>query len=245
MIKGLWNSLSGMLPRMTHQEIASNNLANVTTTGFKKDRLFLESFIDAEMMAEFNRDTQHRILEVEDIKTDHSQGLLQETDNPLDLAILGDGFFTIQTPAGIQYTRNGNFMINSRSQLVTAEDHLVMDDKNRPIYIREGKVFVNEKGEITIDEARVATLKIVDFEDLSQLKKAANNTFEPKHPGITPVQPRDFLVKHGFLERSNVTPVAEMVNMIMYFRNYEADTRILQAQDDTLRRAVNDVGRVS
>ncbi len=243
MIKGLWDSLSGMLPRMTHQEVAANNLANVNSTGFKKDRLYMKSFIDAEMMAEFNRDKFHRILEVESIKTDHSQGLLQETDNPLDLAILGNGFFTILTPQGEMYTRNGNFMINSRSQLVTAEDQLVLDVKNRPINIREGKVFVNENGEITIDGARIATLKIVDFEDLNNLEKSANNSFTPRYPTVHPVPASDFLVKHGFLERSNVTPVAEMVNMIVYFRNYEADSRILQAQDDTLRRAVNDVGR--
>ena len=243
MIKGLWNSLSGMLPRLTRQDLAANNLANVTTTGYKKDRAFLQSFLDAEMMAEINRSTQHRVLDLEDIKTDHSQGLMQETGNPLDLGILGNGFFAIETDQGERYTRNGNFMLNAESQLVTADGNRVLDEGGGYIYINEGQVFVDERGQINIDNEPVATLRVVDFDDLSKLKKIANNLFAPELPNIQPRQAENFQIKHGFLERSNVNPVEEMVNMIVYFRNYEADSRILQAQDDTLRRAVNDVGR--
>lgn len=244
MIKGIWTSAAGMLPRMFRQEVAANNLANITTTGFKKDRTFLKSFLDAELMAEKDRDKYSRLLEVEDTKVNFSQGLLEETRNSLDLAIVGDGFFTINTPQGEMYTRNGNFQINARSQLVNSENLLVMDDRNRPIYIREGSVFVAEDGEITIDGEPVSKLKIVDFPQPYSLEKTANNMFTPIDDGVVPSPARSAKVKHGFLERSNVRPVEEMLNMIVFFRNYEADSRILMAQDDTLRRAVNDVGRV-
>ncbi|MBC8205487.1 flagellar hook-basal body protein [bacterium] len=245
MIKGIWTSAAGMCPRMFRQEIAANNLANVTTTGFKKERAYFKSMLDAELMAEKDRDKYSRLLEIEQVMTNYSQGLLEETHNPLDLAIVGDGFFAIQTPQGEMYTRNGNFKIDARSRLVTSENMVALDDRNRPIYITEGKVFINEAGEVSIDDRIVGKLKIRDFPQPYQLQKAANSLFTPINNTVVSSPATMYKVRHGFLERSNVQPVEEMLNMIVYFRNYEADSRILMAQDDTLRRAVNDVGRVS
>ena len=227
---------------MVHQEVAANNLANITTTGFKSDRPFLKSFLDAELAAELDRDKYNRVLDIEDIKTNFAQGLMEQTDNPLNLAIMGDGFFSIQTPTGVMYTRNGNFSINAEAKLVNSEGYPVLGE-NGPITIREGDIFVNEKGEISIEGVVMDTLRITDFARPYNLKKAANNCFVPADPSVVGVKADNFKIHHRFLERSNVIPVQEMMNMIIYFRNYEADTRIIQAQDDTLRRAVNDVGR--
>ncbi len=243
MIKGLWSSMSGMVPRMFNHEVAANNLANITTTGFKAERAFVRSFIDAEMMAEKDPDKYHRISDLEDVKVDFSQGLMEETRNPLDLAILGDGFFSILTPNGEMYTRNGNFKIDKNYQLVNSEGMIVLDYRNRPIKLYEGDIFIKENGEITIDGNPITRIKITDFPKPYELKKTANNLFLPEVPNVQGFPSRNYQIKHGFLERSNVTPVQEMLNMIIYFRNYEADSRILMAQDDTLRRAVNDVGR--
>lgn len=242
MIRGLWNSLAGILPRMVHQEVAANNLANITTTGFKMDRPFMKSYLDAQLVAEQDRDKYSRLLEVEDIQTNFSQGLFEQTGNPLDLAIMGDGFFTIQTNTGILYTRNGNFSINANSELVTSEGNKVLGETG-PITIDEGDIFINEQGEITIDGDAIDKLRITDFKKPYQLTKAANNAFKTDNPTVRGFPSENYTIRHKFLERSNVIPVQEMLNMIVYFRNYEADTRIIQAQDETLRRAVNDVGR--
>ena len=243
MIKGIWNSLGGMVPRIFHHEVAANNLANITTSGYKAERAFIKSFIDAETVAEVNRDKYHRISEVNEVKTDFSQGLIEQTNNVLDLAIMGNGFFTISTPQGEMYSRCGNFKMDKYYRLVTSDDMPVLDVRNRPITLYEGDIFFTENGEITINGEIAAKLKIIDFENKSMLKKAANNMFTPVDDSIVGFPAKDYNIKHGFLERSNVIPVQEMMNMIIYFRNYEADSRILTAQDDTLRRAVNDVGR--
>lgn len=245
MIRGIWSSLSGMTPRMFSHEVSANNLANITTTGFKGERAFVKSFIDAEMIAENDPDKYHRIADLEDVSVDFSQGLMEETHNPFDIAILGEGFFSVQTTAGEMYTRNGNLKIDKNYRLVNSEDMPMMDERNRPIQLYEGDIFVRENGEITIDGAVVAKLKVTDFPKPYELKKAANNLYVPETPGVKGFPSQDFQVKHGFLERSNIVPVKEMLDMIIYFRHYEADTRILMAQDDTLRRAVNDVGRPS
>ena len=243
MIRGLWNSLAGILPRMVHQEVAANNLANITTTGFKKDRPYMKSFLDAQLVAEKDNEKYSRILEVEDIMTNFEQGLFEQTDNPLDLAIMGEGFFTIQSDTGRLYSRNGNFAINADSELVTSEGNRVLGEAG-PITIDEGDIFINNLGEISIDGDVIDKLLITNFRKPYQLTKASNNAFKPDNPTVRGFPSENYSVRHKFLERSNVQPVQEMLNMIVYFRNYEADTRIIQAQDETLRRAVNDVGRV-
>lgn len=243
MIRGLWSSLAGILPRMIHQEVASNNLANITTTGFKKDRPYMKSFLDAKLVAEQDSEKYARILEVEDVMTNYEQGLTEQTNNPLDLALMGDGFFTIQTDQGRLYSRNGNFTMNANSQLVTSEGQIVLGEGG-PIVLEEGEVFINEIGEVSIDGDIIDKLLITDFRQPYELTKAANNAFKPDNPSVRGFPATSFSIKHKFLERSNVIPVQEMLNMIVYFRNYEADTRIIQAQDETLRRAVNDVGKL-
>ena len=242
MIRGIWNSLAGILPQMTHQEIAANNLANISTTGFKKDRPFLKSYLDAELVKQSDRDKYSRITDVEEIKTDFSQGLMEQTDNPLDLAILGNGFFNILTEQGVVYSRNGNFTIDRDSQLVNSDGNPVLGEGG-PITISQGEIFIDEAGQISINGNVIDSIKISDFAQPYRLKKAANNVYLPQDDFVKSFDAEDFSIKHKFLERSNVIPVEEMLHMIVYFRNYEADTRILQAQDETLRRAVNDVGR--
>lgn len=243
MIKGIWSSMSGMLPRELHHSVAATNIANITTTGYKASRAFLKSFIDAETAAEANSDKNQRISDVEEIHTDFSQGLMEQTDNVLDVAILGDGFFCIDTPQGELYTRNGNFRLDKNYRLVTSDGMPVLGENNRSIKLYEGSIFVMENGEISINGERVAKLKIVDFAEPTDLKRGLNSLFIPMDENVRGMPGKDYKIKHGFLERSNVVPVQEMMNMIIYFRNYEADSRILTAQDDTLRRAVNDIAR--
>jgi len=234
-----------MTPRLFSHEVSANNLANITTTGFKGERAFVKSFIDAEMMAEQDPDKNYRVSDLEDVAVNFAQGLTEETHNPFDLAILGQGFFSVQTMAGEMYTRNGNLKIDRNYRLVNSEDMPILDVRNRTIQLYEGDIFIRENGEITIDGGVVAQIKVTDFPQPYALKKAANNMYVPETPAVKGFPSQDFQVKHGFLERSNVVPVQEMLNMIIYFRHYEADTRVLMAQDDTLRRAVNDVGRPS
>jgi flagellar basal-body rod protein FlgG len=243
MIKGIWYSLSGLVPRMFYHDVSANNLANITTSGYKADKAFLKSFVDAEMAAQANSDKYYRLSEVEEVKTNFSQGLFEQTENPLDVAIMGDGFFCLSTPNGEVYTRNGNFKLDKNYQLVTSDNKPVLGSNNRPIKLSEGEIFFTEKGEIIINGQIVAQLKIVDFPKPYNLRKAENNCFATMDNTVLASPAKDFQIKHGFLERSNVNSVQEMLNMVIYFRNYEADTRILTAQDDTLRLAANEIGK--
>jgi len=245
MIRGLWASMSGMVPRMFHHEVSANNLANITTTGFKGERAYVRSYVDAEMMAGQDPDKYHRISDLEEIHTNYAQGLMEETRNPFDLAIMGDGFFTVQTPQGESYTRNGNFRVDKNYRLVNSEDLPVLDTRGRQITLYDGNVFIKDDGEVSIDGDIVARMKIVDFDQPYNLKKNSNNMYMPEDDTVKPFPAKNASVQHGFLERSNVIPVQEMLNMIVYFRNYEADSRILMAQDDTLKKACTEVGRGS
>jgi flagellar hook-basal body protein len=181
MIKGIWSSMAGMIPRLFYHEVSANNLANITTTGYKGDRAFLKSFIDAEMMAERNANVYHRETQVEAVNTDFSQGLFEETSNPLDVAILGEGFFCISTPQGELYSRNGNFKVDKNYRLVNSEDLPVSerarDLQHTEIAVREELERIPELREERVMELR-AKLKEGAYGSHQVLEASAEKVIE-------------------------------------------------------------------
>jgi flagellar basal-body rod protein FlgF len=254
MLTGLYTSGSSMLARSTRQDLITNNIANGEVPGFKRDGIFLKELGETrrKMSGAYPAWRQARVAGG---FVDFSQGTLKQTSSRGHLALQGPGFFHVRTPQGDAYTRNGEFSINRNGTLVTNLSYPVLDETGRPIQLDGPDFVVNDGGEIMEDGEVKATLAIHDFEKdedglykdpdgLTRLERKQNGFFLPK-PGINRVGiTGDTKVMQGFLENSNANPISQMVDMVELFRTYEADQRAIQAQDDTLRRAVNDLGSI-
>lgn len=261
MIEGLYISASGMLPKSSRHEAIANNLANLEVPGFKRDNLFMREMGEARKRLSGDY-PEWRINRFEGAWTDFSQGKLRQTNNMFNIAINGQGFFAVQTPEGVQYTRNGNFSKSADGTLVTPLGNPVLDEGGNPIVIPEnfstpiieaGGVIKGRDELLGIDQT-IATLQIVDFPELYDPNYKAQTPFQPvltksrdgyfvPQPGAQQVPAEGYELAQGFLENANVEAVLEMVKMIDVFRNYEADQRAILVQDQTLDRAVNDVGQ--
>lgn len=233
LIRGLYASASGLIAANIRQDVTANNLANASTVGFKKDSLLTESFANL-LMRRLERGRRNNIgtlgvgLRAAEQYTDLEQGPMEYTGRPLDFAIVGRGFFVIATPDGERYTRDGSFQIDSEGYLATAGGDRVLG--------REGEA-------IHAEDVMGQDFLIVDF-PRQGLQKEGYNKWR-----AAPNQQEDVLtiegVVHGeHLEQSNVSIIKEMTEMIRVVRLYEAGQKMIQAQDETLGKAVNEIGRV-
>lgn len=249
MIRGLYVSADGMLAQTIKQDVIAANLANVATTGYRKDTPSIRGFRSvlsdeaAAIAAEYPTQLQWQeplFLGVA-AQTDFSPGPLEQTGNPLHLAIEGDGFFALQTPTGTAYTRAGAFHLTADGSLVDSQGNAVLGQAG-PIQIVGGSFEVASDGRITVDGQAGDRLSLVTFADPGQLEKAGAGLFTAP----AEAQPTDAtaLVRQGYLEGSNVNAVREMVAMITGLRAFEANQRAVAAQDETLKQAVTEVGRV-
>ena len=245
MIQGITLATQGMTTQMQRQDQIANNLANINTTGFKQSGLFIKSYEKYLSNDEFKPNV-NRELKADEVYVDFREGPMKKTGNKLDMMIKGSGFFTVMTPNGVRYTRNGNFSLNADGFLITSDGNKVMGrngfirfrlDRNEPIR-------VNISGEIIQGNEQREILQIVDFKKPYRLLRDGNSFFKPQLPDNPIVKSPGFVVKQGYLEGSNAGPIENMVKMISSFRNFEADQRALQAQDQTLDKAVNSVGRI-
>ncbi|HTY37990.1 MAG TPA: flagellar basal-body rod protein FlgF [Bacteroidota bacterium] len=247
MIKGLYNSGTGMQPRMTRLEVIANNIANSATTGYKKDNLFIQVLKEAGLS---------QVDGLGDLKgldskqfTDFTEGSFAQTNNPLDVAIQGRGFFTVDTPQGIRYTRNGNFSMATDGTIVNSDGFPVMGAGGhmqvpQPDKTEGTSIVISEKGEVTVGKQVLGQLRIADFQDLKSLKKAGQNLFTTDAPEQKAVvDGHAVVIRQGTLEESNVDALGEMIQLVELTRSFETDQRTIKSQDSSLERAL-DVGRV-
>ncbi len=199
-------------------------------------------------------------VEVNEVYTDFDQGSLQRTENNFDLALEGQGFMTVQTERGERYTRNGSFTINQEGVLMTHNGYPVMGE-NGIIRVQQNNFIVNERGEVIANAAIgpdelasmanndwsqpvvVDRLKLVDFEHIRELKKEGDSLWRETEFSGPPLPPGNLKVVQGFLEKSNVNMVRELVDMIEVQRSYEANQKAVQAHDAELGRLINEVAR--
>jgi flagellar basal-body rod protein FlgF len=241
--RGLFAAASGMLADQIRQDVIANNLANATTAGFKGDVAVGEAFPDL-LVSQLQTGAQVGTLglgsHISQISTNDKQGALRQTGNTYDLAVAGSGWFSVQSANGPAYTRNGTFTIDARGQLVTADALPVLDDGGRPITIGDGKGSIAPNGRVSFDGRQIARLALTSL-DPARLHKLGDNLYTgTAQKGVDPGR-----VEQGFLEGSNVNSVKEMVDLISTMRSFEASQKAVQAQDDTIGKAVNDVGRIS
>ena len=247
MIKGIFSSEASMRPKMAKLEVIANNLANINSTGFKKDMLFMQMLKDsASAQASGKGDLDG--LKINHV-IDFSDGVLNQTGNPFDLALQGRGFFVAETPQGMRYTRNGNFKLSADGVLTTADGYPVMGAGGRIQFLQkerlqQGVVTVTDTGEIVLDKEIIAKLRIVDFDNLGTLKKDQKSFFAASGAErILEGTNTTAYVKQGFLEGSNVEGIEEMIAMVELTRGFETDQKIITAQDSTIEKSL-EVGRV-
>jgi flagellar basal-body rod protein FlgG len=239
MDRGLYIAASGMLTELTRQNQIANDLANASTAGYKPDRAAQASYGDVALQNSANGQGIGSLgygTGIAEIKTDLSGGPLKETDQQLDLALSGDGFFAVRTPQGTRYTRDGQLQLDANGGLVTSTGSAVLDNRGNPIKIPAGQaVTVGPDGTITAAGKSVARLAVVS---LTNAKKQGDNLYT----GTPGAMPRGTEVKQGFLEGSGADPARSMVDMIVSMRAYEATQRVIHAIDDTLGKGIQSAG---
>jgi flagellar basal-body rod protein FlgF len=240
MIRGLYVAAEGMAARQKAQDVLAMNLANVNTTGFKADRPVFETALQRTLYrVEGTGATPIGTLSAGALLTttytDLQPGPLMRTGNPLDVAIEGEGYFAVQTPAGIRYTRNGAFSLNAEGILITREGFPVLGTQGVIRLPRSATLEIGEDGSLRIDGKVVDRLQIVQ----GTMRKDTNGWLVGN---ATPVATPRLIT--GMLEGANVNIVREMVEMIEYLRAYETHQRVIQAQDETLGRAINEIARI-
>ncbi len=177
------------------------------------------------------------------IETDFSQAQTITTDNPLDFAIKGDGFFVVETEDGYRFTRNGSFKLNQYSELVTSEGYLVQG-YNGPMVLEGEEVSITPYGELMVDGFIEDQLDVINIRNIRDLRKTGEGLFKIEE-GIE-IEEQAFTgeILQGQLEQSNVDPIKEMVEMMTLYRGYESSQKVIQAYDQTMDKAANEIGRV-
>ncbi len=249
-MRGLYIAETAMLVQEARLEATSNNLANLRAGGYKRDRAVAVSFAEwlisrresgigagAPPVAGTPAGSMPHGVAVSEVYTDFSGGVLEETGRPLDLALVGEGYFQVETPDGFRYTRNGHFMVNAEGFLVTAAGERVWG-VNGPLPVGGGEVSVSPDGSITAGGAPAGRLRIAVFPPGSTLIKAGRNLFQAPVPAAE----GQGEVWSGYLEGSNVDLAREMVTLIEIRRSYEAVQRAFASCDAVLKKAANDLG---
>jgi flagellar basal-body rod protein FlgF len=241
--------LSRQMSLRREMEVVSNNVANINTTGFKGDTAIFEEYLMPGASADQFARPDRKLSYVVDRSTWHdmSQGAMQQTGNPLDVAIDGNAFMVVQTPRGERYTRNGALQINSTGQLVTSEGFRVLGDGG-PIQFQttDKEVLIARDGQISTPEGTRGKLRLVKFDGAVQrLTKDGGSTFAAPQ-GVQPIQvtPEERHVLQGSLERSNVRSVIEMTRMIEVTRAYSSVATMLQNQGEMRKSAVEKLAEV-
>jgi flagellar basal-body rod protein FlgF len=239
MIKGLYRSASGMLPHIDKQEAIAHNVANAGAIGFKKNRVFARELTEAEARTKPKKTDWEKTVESY-IKVDHAPGVFDKTANPLDLAIEGDGFFTLQTSEGnTVLTRSGSFVVDNAGFLAFPGGYRLIGDGGA-IQVGTGQLSVSQTGEVQVDGQTAGRITPKTVADVDHLVRLGGSLFGvPEGEPLLP--PLNFTVQQGYLETSNVDVVQEMVDMIVAYRTYEANARALQTQDSSLDHLMNKV----
>jgi flagellar basal-body rod protein FlgF len=231
--------LSQQLALQRRMDMVANNIANVDTTGFKSGHILF-----AEHIVRKNNDAPLSMVSDYGNYRDFTGGALQSTENPLDVALEGNGFLAVQDAEGnVQYTRNGSMQKNNLGQLVNSAGLAIVSAGGQPIVIPPDarEVNISEKGVVSTDQGSIGQLKIVRFENPLLIKPVGNNLYETDQD---PIIDGKTIVKQGMLEGSNVNAVMEMTEMIEVMRRYESVARLLQKDSEIQSSMIQRLSRV-
>ena len=238
-------SLSQQLAAYRSIDVIANNLANASTPGFKREAAKFEEFVVQVRPAEDQVGPQSlSFVKDAGVLRDLAQGELRSTGAPFDFAINGKGFFTVQTPAGMRYTRDGHFTLDQNGQLVTSDGYPVQGDGGAiTITPDDGDISVGPDGSISsiLNGAsnQMGKLQIVDFANERAMVKEGANLYSTSQ---TPTATTDSTVAQNMLEGSNVSPVIEISHMVEVMRAYQMTATLSNSQEDLIRQAIDKLG---
>ncbi len=236
MLQGYYSAASAMSAALRNQDILAQNLANFPVPGYRRQSLSFEEFVSPP--DSINGPVDDKPLHGTEVARNSSMfaaGPYQKTDNPLDCAIQGDGFFVLDGPNGPLYTRNGQFQLDSNGQLINPSGYTVSGSSG-PLRVptNAAQIFIAQDGTIMADEVPVGQLRLASFADPSRLQRVGTTLFTAPE-GVTPQTSAAF-VRQGYHEGSNVQVVSEMVQMISGMRQYEAAAKALRSLSDAMQQ---------
>ena len=235
-------SLSHQIASYRSMDVIANNIANVSTPAFQREEPTFQEYVSRVPPAEGQSGTQSlSFVQDSGIVRDLSEGRMENTGAPFDLAIHGKGYFVVQTPTGERYTRAGHFTLNDGGQLVTSNGDAVQGDGG-PITITpdDGEVHIAADGTISGKNGQIGRVRVVDFANPRALQKEGNSLYNAN--GQTTASADNFQLQSGMIETSNVEPVVEISHMIEVMRAYEATATLTQSQEDLMRQAIDKLG---
>ncbi|AOR22949.1 flagellar hook-basal body complex protein [Clostridium taeniosporum] len=256
MIRGFYTAVSGLITLENEQQTVTNNIVNVNNNGYKKNTLTKQSFEDVMLTNRQNKVGDRHVpnklgtlnlgVKVNDVSTIYTQGGFKATDSYTDFGIDGRGFFTVQRGNERLFTRSGDFKIDQQGYLITGNGDHVLGKNNRtgaeePIHV--GTDIFSLDGNNNIQNATgdsTYTLLTADFEDYKSLEKVGDNYYKSNNPTYNSV----VNIRQNVLETSNVNPTEELVKLMEIKRQFETNQKFVSMQDETVRKAANEIGSI-
>lgn len=253
----MYTAAAGALVAQANADTIADNLANVSTTGFKRTLLQVSAgdSMELQRMQTDPGSGDGKIIgghsvsvpigrlglgsQVYATPTNFDQGALLQTGNPFNVAVQGNGFFTIQTPEGIRYTRDGSFVRDARGLLMTQDGNLVLGNSGA-VALQQGDVKIGADGSVSVNGSLVDKLRLTKFGKISNLAKQGQNLFADT--GAKPSIDTTSTVTQGSLEQSNSNVVRSMVDLITAQRWFEANQKVIQTEAQATTQAISSVG---
>lgn len=234
-------ALSRQMALWKQMDTVSNNMANMNTAGFKQDDTLFSSYLV--QTADAQGIGSAPLYFTEDFGTfqNFADGAFEETGNVFDVAIQGDGFFCVETPAGEMYTRKGQFSLSSEGALITNDGALVLSENNEPIFFAPGEkeITITESGDVMTENGTIARLKVAHFANNQKLLKVAGTMFENVAGNDMTIGTDNMRLAQGAIEKSNVNPIEEMTKLIKVQRSYEYVQQMIDNEHDRLSNTIS------
>ena len=218
--------------------VVANNIANMNTAGYRTENVDFKSIVSRTPKEDVHFPTIAKMY------TSTQQGALQETGNPLDIAISGTGWLSINTPSGTAYTRDGRFQITAFGELQTLEGNAVLDAGGGPIQLdpRSGPPVISPDGRILSNGRVVGNIGIFEVPNETMIGRYSNSAIFTDRPGIPVAPGSNNSISQGFIENSNVNPLQELASLIAIQQTFTSATKLIDKADNTLSRSVNELG---
>ncbi len=237
-------ALSRQMALYRQMAVSANNMANVDTPAFKGEEMMFREHLTRTLSNNQNMPEKVAFVKDEGVLRNTKEGPLNPTENSLDVALSGEGYFVIDTPDGPRYTRNGHFMLDDNGMLITSEGFAVMQQGDLPFFFapNETEVLINRDGSVATENGVIGRMRVVSFENEQMLRKAGGSLYDAEEAPQDVEAPQ---VVQGMMEGSNVQSVVEMTNLIDIMRNFDTAQRMIETEHERQQKTIQTLGQIS